>query len=906
MNIIGKAMKKPKANRSSENHGMVRAHYLLFWALVLLFGQLDANAQKWDLDDISIPIHGPNPAIPTGSTVYGISHESPDRKYLVYPYYIDGAAAGKHDAIPVRAQLIIVNRETGERWVADTVTVNNHNGANHIWLDNSRIAYHKSHLWTFSIYDLNTRLIVVDNIYGQLPHFSDGKVIYYTIQNHEIRTPGTPARPAQDQGLWKYDIAAGTETQLVSLQDVIRHITSNPNFNLGNDVRNVNHAEPSPTGDKVTFVVNQDGPKQLLVDPDGSILSVMSQKPFHALWMDEKSMLSGGAKIRRRDLDGSEVEVLGGIGPHAGFSTDHQWVGGERSRGGYEEDSDGKTRAALYKKGQVIPVAILGAWGSEVTWDGAAHVNPAFTNDGNRFYYLKGHQDDGDLSYFALNYVNLESYKKTITRYCAAGEPYATHRDVQDDRYIKSVSITKADGGNQKVLIPKLSRGLNEFPEHGYQYLYYLPHSENAVSPGNTVTVDISANDESTSSVIKGYVDWNQDFDFGDTGETVFTQGTEDQENPGNTSFTKTFTVPSDALAGDTLMRIRFHDATLNDPGSCGSNQRTTTYDVPIKVAHTGSNACVAAGLIEASDVRGTSAAVYAFDDDDTTPWTGNRNGAGVWVKKCFSTPENLGGLELDLWGNGRAYRFDVELLDADNHLWVKALENQSSTGDTGFNTEKYYFPEEATMVSAAALRYIGYGSDESAWSSVAEITLLSSTSGSPTSATLEEDAFVAIGNCGNYGSDNRLVVQRYEELGGNGETVEFRNDSYLKFGLGNLPASVARATLRLKVEKVPGGYSHNSLHLVTGNSWAEDSITGRNLPGIGSLINAFPTPGKDQWLEVDVTSEVNAAKTAGSSYLSLRLSSSREHKHGVWYYSSEASDPRNRPQLTYMKGETG
>ena len=907
MNIFGKAAKKLTTNRSSEEHGAVRVRYLLFWALVLLFGQLNANAQGWNLDDISIPIHGADSAISTGSTVFGISHESPDGKYLVYPYYIDGIATSNHSATPVPADLIIVNRETKESWIADRVTLNNHNGANHIWLGNSMFAYHKQHLWTFSVYDLSTRTVIIDDIYGQLPHSSDGSFIYYTIQNNQIRIPGMAARPAEDQGLWKYDINARTETQLVPLQDVVRSLASNPSYNImtasDNTSRNVNHADPSPTGDTVTFLVKHSGTNyQMLVDSDGSNFRAMDVRPFHALWFDEESILAASRKsstvikhIKRTNLNGIGIELLGGHGAHEGGSPDREWYGGEGApEGAYSAESDGNTRVYLYKRGQRATVATLGKWDSNVTWSKVAHANPAFSGDSNRYFYLRGPLSSSDETNFNLHYVNLESYKKTITRYCAAGEPYYTHRETEDDRYIKSVSVTQTDGTNQKVLIPNLT--LNKFPEHGYQYLYYVSDSGNVVTPGDEVTISISASEKSRNTVIRGYVDWNQDFDFDETGETPFTQGSANMDNPDNRSFSKTFTVPMNALTGDTLMRVRFSDATFTDPGSCGSDNRTTTYDLPIKVG--GTNACVDADMIEANGDIGDSD--HAFDDDSGTVWSAHRRGAGVWVKKCFATSQNLGGVELDYESSVRRFKFDIEILDAVNGLWIKALENRRSLGDTDLNTEKHYFPEELTKVSAAAIRYVGYGSDTNYWSNTAEVTPISSSS---LSATLMEDAFVSVGDCGNHGSDNRLVAQRYDKPGSGGETVEFRNDIYLKFGIDNLPASVNRATLRLKVRKVPGGQSYNSLHLVTDNDWTQESITGRDLPSIGSLINAFSIPGRDHWLEVDVTSQVNDAKAADSNSISLRLSLSHERRQGVWYHSSEASDPENRPQLTYVKG---
>ena len=894
MNTIRLVVKKLGTNRPSEEHGMARAHYLLFLALVLLFGQRDANAETWQLYSISYPIVGEDIDKSTGPTVFGINPESPDGKYLAFPEYYEGHAQGDHGATPVPVFIWILNRETGERWLADTATANNHNGANIIWLGNSMIAYHKKRNWSFSVYDLNTRQIIVDDEPGDLPHQAQPDVIYYSVGNWKV--PGESDREPEDMGVWKYDIETLTATQMVSTQRIIRYLDNKPNYIHNNTSGGVNHVDPSPSGDTVTFLMAHDSDDhQMLVDSDGTNLRKMAQRPFHALWFDEFSMLGASRSsqdikvVKRVNMDGYGTEILGGDGAHAGVSPDLEWVTGELAPGGaYEEDSDGDTNVYLYGRGVRKPVARLAKWDNGyLTWDRVAHANPAFSGDGNRLYYLRSYDHN-----FKLNYVNLESYKKTIKRYCATGVPFWSHVNIVDDRYIKSIEVTKTDenGANKKILVPKLT--YDEYPEHGYQYLYHVPYSGVGVSSGDQVTVAITANDASIKSKIKGYVDWNQSFLFFADTELVFTKGSADQSNPSNLSFTKTFTVPVHALAGDTLMRIRFYHAWDDNPGACGSKLRTTTYDLPIKVAYSGSNACWEGDQIEANTDENDAG--NAFDDDRNSYWSANRDGYGAWIKKCFTTPRKLTGIEFDGGDLDRRYKFDIELLDSAKHLWFKALENQRSLGNDD-DSEKYYFSKEARNVDAAAVRFVGYGNNSKrqySWSNIAELGMLR---GPTKSAVLTGDAHVAHGYCGNHGSDkgNRLVVQ----------DGKVRHDSFLKFELDNLPNSVDEATLWLKVRNVPAGSFYNSLHVV-GNNWNENNITGVNLPSVGEFINAFPTPGKDQWLKVDITSQVNAAKTADANHdddISLRLTSPNKREGVIWYYSSEAVDPRNRPQLTYV-----
>ena len=76
------------------------------------------------------------------------------------------------------------------------------------------------------------------------------------------------------------------------------------------------------------------------------------------------------------------------------------------------------------------------------------------------------------------------------------------------------------------------------------------------------------------------WVDWNQDLDFDDTGETISVSG-----SPGNGPYTATITPPASAVAGDTRMRVRIVDTSYNSLLACGQAGYGEVEDYTINVA---------------------------------------------------------------------------------------------------------------------------------------------------------------------------------------------------------------------------------------------------------------------------------------------------------------------------------
>jgi len=76
------------------------------------------------------------------------------------------------------------------------------------------------------------------------------------------------------------------------------------------------------------------------------------------------------------------------------------------------------------------------------------------------------------------------------------------------------------------------------------------------------------------------WVDWNQDMDFNDTGETITVSG-----SPGVGPYTATITPPDKADLGDTRMRIRIIDSNFDTLNSCGTSSWGDVEDYTITVA---------------------------------------------------------------------------------------------------------------------------------------------------------------------------------------------------------------------------------------------------------------------------------------------------------------------------------
>ncbi|WP_168433265.1 CBM96 family carbohydrate-binding protein [Pontiella sulfatireligans] len=132
-----------------------------------------------------------------------------------------------------------------------------------------------------------------------------------------------------------------------------------------------------------------------------------------------------------------------------------------------------------------------------------------------------------------------------------------------------------------------------------------------------------------------------------------------------------------------------------------------------------------------------------------------------------------------------------------------------------------------------------------------------------------------------NYGTSTKMEVR--------GTVGDFTRDAYLRFNLSSVPgASVTNAVLRLKVlsEGSTAADVHTA-HLVGDDSWGETTITWNNKPAVGTALASDARPAVDSWIELDVTSQVNAERN-GDGLFSVAVLSSGGSLIG--YYSKEAA----------------
>ena len=99
------------------------------------------------------------------------------------------------------------------------------------------------------------------------------------------------------------------------------------------------------------------------------------------------------------------------------------------------------------------------------------------------------------------------------------------------------------------------------------------------VTTGNSFTLDITQSNNWSKS--KVWIDWNGDGDFEDADELVIEFGLDNQLNDG--PFSKSVTVPSSAVKGNTRMRIQTLDA-WSDFGLCGNVINQTTKDFKVSI----------------------------------------------------------------------------------------------------------------------------------------------------------------------------------------------------------------------------------------------------------------------------------------------------------------------------------
>lgn len=395
----------------------MKRNYKTFLLSLLLFSYLNLYSQI-DFTQYVKKIYEGEES--TALSIYDANPESPDGKFVSFVRY-DKIAEGGHSGPVVQADIMIKNNITGESWQIYKVWCNNHNGANALWINDSLITFQVNHLKDFVIYNVLSNKLLFKPINGELGHKSFGNILFYSICNSRLRTLDKTRKPypAKKEGLFTINCINGEKKRVVKKTDIIDAlIKQNPE--ITGEGAAILHVEPNADNSSILFDYRyvkdiKEGTEEMqgFVNADGSSIRWVKERPMHVVWFDNSNMFGVDTKdtekkIYRYDLFGKKVELLGGTSTHVGGSPDRDWYIGES--GYYGPEKDGFTRVYLYKRGKKEPFALLSEWSnSKITWKWVAHVNPSFSEDGHRAYFIRASNDKD--KYDAV-YIDLSNIKE--------------------------------------------------------------------------------------------------------------------------------------------------------------------------------------------------------------------------------------------------------------------------------------------------------------------------------------------------------------------------------------------------------------------------------------------------------------------------------------------------------------
>lgn len=128
-----------------------------------------------------------------------------------------------------------------------------------------------------------------------------------------------------------------------------------------------------------------------------------------------------------------------------------------------------------------------------------------------------------------------------------------------------------------------------------------------------------------------------------------------------------------------------------------------------------------------------------------------------------------------------------------------------------------------------------------------------------------------------NYGKNTNLEVR-------NSEFVP--RQTFVRFNLSGVPNHVTSAKLRL-TSSIVGGTFTDKVQFVGDDTWGEATTNYTNRPTLGADLGTWEMPPAQQFVDIDVTSQV-LAELAGDKKLSLGISSLTANNVSHYYYSRE------------------
>lgn len=355
----------------------------------------------------------------TTLSIYDTNPESPDGKYICFVKYPE-IAHGGHLAMPVKANVMLKNRTSGNTRMIFEVLCNNHNGVNAIWINDSLVVFQVNDFKNFTVYNIKSNQSVFGLIDGELGHKSFGNLLFFSVCNARLLVYDKTRTlyQSEHEGIYSLNCITGKITLVVRQDDIVGAFVAQ-NSNVSKNETKILHVEPNPQNDKIMFDYRYRGDSTKawislhgFVYANGTGIRWIKERPMHVVWFDDNSMLGVDTedcehKIYRYDLYGERLEMLGGTSTHVGASPDREWYVGESDF--YKPEKDGFTRVYLYKRGEKKPVALLSEWNnSKITWTWVAHVNPSFSTDGKRVYFIRASNSEDRYEAVFINLAEIE------------------------------------------------------------------------------------------------------------------------------------------------------------------------------------------------------------------------------------------------------------------------------------------------------------------------------------------------------------------------------------------------------------------------------------------------------------------------------------------------------------------
>ena len=373
---------------------------------------------------------------------------------------------------------------------------------------------------------------------------------------------------------------------------------------------------------------------------------------------------------------------------------------------------------------------------------------------------------------------------------------------------------------------------------------------------GQGYIITVTNGDAWSTDVCGIWVDWNQDEDFDDAGETISVSG-----NPGLGPYTATITPPGYATLGETRMRVRIVDSSYDTLSPCGVAWYGEVEDYTIEV-------------IEYQELPGRITGTKFNDLDADGNWDGAEEGIEGWE------------IYLDLNENG-----------------------QYDTAEPNVTTDLNGFYEFADLPPDTS--YIVAEIDRPGWQQT-----FPAGSGTHT-IYVGENQVVENVNFGNYESDTEFIsipaIEDTYAKSGNPDTNYGSNESFCS---GKISDSVNRAYLKFDMSSIPAGKTFVSARLrldcgfvsfpkpqigaryLVNDDWGQMTLTWNNAP-----TEFCPIAADTITISIDdnfwtVTDDVEDAYWNDGIYSLVLVSADEELAAAACFSSEEAIVPEWRPYL--------